>query len=247
MILPFLAEMVYRVVQSKTMEQNTDPGAASESIGELPYAVPVQVLQIDGSSHHLPLLRNASKWDSLEPFQITRKRTLAEGLEALQSSLFRIVLLDLSVSTLPEIESLTEVLGVAKGLPVIVLINEGGMTNGSEAMRRGAQNYLLKGCKSDSLLHILKHTMERQFLMAAIEDGKQSIARESHELRNALACIHQFGNILLDGLAGPISEDQREYVGIMLNNVSRVRVIVENLREPDEFMADSIPSTIGAY
>jgi signal transduction histidine kinase len=132
-------------------------------------------------------------------------------------------------------------------LPVIVLINEGGMTNGSEAMRRGAQNYLLKGCKSDSLLHILKHTMERQFLMAAIEDGKESIARESHELRNAVACIHQFGNILLDGLAGPISENQREYVGIMLNNASRVRVVVENLRESDEFRADSIPSTIGAY
>ena len=42
----------------------------------------------------------------------------------------------------------------------------------------------------------------------------------SHELRNALACIHQFGNILVDGLAGELSSEQREYVGIML--VSRV-------------------------
>jgi DNA-binding NarL/FixJ family response regulator len=229
------------------MKRDIGVGSASQSIEELPYAVPVQVLLIDGSSHDLPLLRNASKWDSLEPFQITRKRTLAEGLEALQNSVFRIVLLDLSVSTLPEIESLTEVLGMAKGLPVIVLINEGGgVMNASEAMRRGAQNYLLRGCESDSLLQSLKHTMERQYLMATIEDGKESIARESHELRNALACIHEFGNILLDGLAGPISEDQREYVGIMLQNASRVRVIVENLRDPDEFMSESIPSPSGA-
>jgi DNA-binding NarL/FixJ family response regulator len=234
------------------MKHNIEPDATSQPIGELPYPIPVQVLLIDGSSHNLPLLGNASKWDSLEPFQITRKRTLSEGLVSVQSALFRIVLLDLSVSTLPEIESVTKVLEVAKGLPVIVLTNEGGTTNASEAMRLGAQNYALKGCKSDSLLNALKHAMERQRLMAAIEDGKESIARESHELRNALACIHQFGNILLDGLAGPISEEQREYIGIILQNASRVRVVVENLREcvpsgSDEFTerADSITSTIG--
>ena len=27
----------------------------------------------------------------------------------------------------------------------------------------------------------------------------------SHELRNALACIHQFGNILVDWLAGELT------------------------------------------
>ena len=40
----------------------------------------------------------------------------------------------------------------------------------------------------------------------------------SHELRNALACTHQFGNILVDGLAGELSGEQREYVHIMLAN-----------------------------
>ena len=217
----------------------------SESIRELPYPIPVQALLIDGSSRNLPLLCEASKWDSLEPFQITRKRTLSEGLMAIQSALFRIVLLDLSVATLPAIESVTEVLRAAKGLPVIVLINEGGMTNASEAMRMGAQNYALKGAKSESLLNTLKNTMARQHLLAAIEQGKESIARESHELRNALACIHEFGNIVLDGLAGPISEEQREYVGIILQNASRVQVVVENLRAcvpygSDQYMSGQI-------
>jgi DNA-binding response OmpR family regulator len=202
----------------------------SQSIRELPYPIPVPALLIDGSSRNLPLLGKASKWDSLKPFQITRKRTLPEGLMAIESAVFRIVLLDLSVATLPAIESVTEVLRVAKGVPVIVLINEGGMTNASEAMRMGAQNYALKGGKAESLLNALKYTMERQPLFAATEDEKESIARESHELRNALACIHEFGNIVLDGQAGPISKEQREYVGIILQNASRVQVVVENLR-----------------
>jgi signal transduction histidine kinase len=50
----------------------------------------------------------------------------------------------------------------------------------------------------------------------------------SHELRNALACIHQFGNILVDGLAGELSSEQREYVGIMLENASKIRKVLDS-------------------
>jgi signal transduction histidine kinase len=50
----------------------------------------------------------------------------------------------------------------------------------------------------------------------------------SHELRNALACIHQFGNILVDGLAGELSGEQREYVGIMLENASKIRSVLDS-------------------
>jgi light-regulated signal transduction histidine kinase (bacteriophytochrome) len=50
----------------------------------------------------------------------------------------------------------------------------------------------------------------------------------SHELRNALACIHQFGNILLDGLAGELSSEQREYVGIILENASNIRRVLNS-------------------
>ena len=234
------------------MTDNAEPEVTWGSTRELPYPIPVQLLLIDGSSDDLALSVNAWEWDSMEPFQITRKRTLSEGLAAARSALFRIVLLDLSIATLPKIESVTEVLEVAKGLPVVVLINEGGMTNASKAIRLGAQSWVLKGCKSDSLLIALTHAIERQYLMAAIEDGKESIARESHELRNALECIHQFGNILLDGLAGPISEGQCECVGIILQNASRVRIVVENLPDcvsyvSDEFMESAcvMPSTIG--
>jgi signal transduction histidine kinase len=50
----------------------------------------------------------------------------------------------------------------------------------------------------------------------------------SHELRNALACIHQFGNILVDGLAGELSAEQREYVRIMLENASKIRKVLDS-------------------
>jgi signal transduction histidine kinase len=54
------------------------------------------------------------------------------------------------------------------------------------------------------------------------------LAALSHELRNALACIHQFGNILIDGLAGELSGEQREYIGIMLENASKIRRVLDS-------------------
>ena len=230
------------------MKHDIEPDTTRQPIGGPPYTVPVEVLLIDGSSSKWPLLDNPSKRDALQPFQITRKRSLAEGLVEVQSALFRIVLLDISDSTLPGLKSVTEVLEAAKGLPVIALINEGDTTEATEAMRLGAQNYVLKGCTLDLLLTALKRTMEREHVIAAIEDGKESLARESHELRNALACIHQFSNILLDGLAGPISDEQREYVGIILQNACRLRAVVEQFREyiPNGIGQQvSIPSTTG--
>jgi signal transduction histidine kinase len=53
-------------------------------------------------------------------------------------------------------------------------------------------------------------------------------ANLSHELRNALGCIHQFGNILVEELAGKLSDEQREYVGIMLENASQIRRLLDS-------------------
>jgi two-component system sensor histidine kinase BarA len=56
-------------------------------------------------------------------------------------------------------------------------------------------------------------------------------AHLSHEFRNALACIHQFGNILLDGLAGELSAEQREYIGIIVDNATKIRKVLDGALE----------------
>jgi signal transduction histidine kinase len=56
----------------------------------------------------------------------------------------------------------------------------------------------------------------------------------SHELRNALACIQQFGRILVDGLAGELSTEQREYLDIMLENASKIRSVLDRTLDGTE-------------
>ena len=66
------------------------------------------------------------------------------------------------------------------------------------------------------------------------------LADMSHELRNALACICQFGNILVDGLAGKLSDEQREYVAIMLKNAATIRKVLDSaLAGPSGLLEDA--------
>jgi DNA-binding NtrC family response regulator len=218
---------------------------------ELGINAPVQILLIDHSSSIGLSLRDGVRGDLLEQFQVTRKTSLDDGLAVLQNELFYIVLLDLCTSSSFGLESVVRTVSAAKDIPVIVLVSEGETTTASEAIRLGARDYVVPGCGCNSLLRTVRHATEKQQLNAQLEAELRKTAEQynlnsklSHDLRNALACIHQFGNILIDGLAGTLSEEQREYIGIILQNASRIRSAVETFTNaaPTMSVGHSSPS-----
>ena len=198
-----------------------------------------QVLLIDGSSTKALSLSDGARGDLLEHFQVTRKTGLEAGLAVLQNGVFQIVLLDLCTSSSIGLESVVRTVAAARDVPVIVLVGEGEMTTASEAIRLGARDYAVRGCRCNSLPHIVRHAIEIQQSHAQINaeirettEKNDLSSKLSHDLRNSLACIHQFGNILIDGLAGTLSGEQREYVGIMVQNASKIRSAVESFTNP---------------
>ena len=57
----------------------------------------------------------------------------------------------------------------------------------------------------------------------------QFLSDVSHELRSPLAAIHQFLCILLDGIAGGLSDLQREYLEIVSKNVAQLTKMIDDL------------------
>ena len=64
-----------------------------------------------------------------------------------------------------------------------------------------------------------------------LEMKDQFISHVSHELRSPLSALHQFTTILLDGLAGEVSSEQREYLDIVLKNSLQLRDMIDDLLE----------------
>jgi signal transduction histidine kinase len=69
----------------------------------------------------------------------------------------------------------------------------------------------------------------RQNQQQQLQIRDQFLSRMSHELRSPLTPIHQFVTILLDGLTGDLNAEQREYLQIILRNVTHLRTMVSDL------------------
>jgi signal transduction histidine kinase len=79
---------------------------------------------------------------------------------------------------------------------------------------------------------------ERRQAAEAIESRRQELAMKdqllsnvSHELRTPLTAVYQFVTILLDGIAGKLTPEQKEYLEIALRNVKQLQAMVGDLLE----------------
>src|SRR5919109_1234542 len=72
----------------------------------------------------------------------------------------------------------------------------------------------------------LEDVRKQQLLMR-----DQFFSNVSHELRTPLTAVYQFVTIVLDGLAGSLNADQKEYLGVALRNVKQLQAMVGDLLE----------------
>ncbi len=66
------------------------------------------------------------------------------------------------------------------------------------------------------------------------------ISNVSHELRTPLTTVKEFVAILLDGLAGDLTDDQKEYLHIVRSNIERLARIVSDLLDISRLESGSI-------
>jgi len=57
------------------------------------------------------------------------------------------------------------------------------------------------------------------------------LSHVSHELRAPLAVVHQFASLLTDGVGGPLTGDQQEFLAVVTRNVRQLRVMIDDLLE----------------
>jgi len=198
----------------------------------------MNVLLIDADDSFSASLKTDPK--DMDDLRITRKVTLAGGLEELGSASFDAVVLSLSLPDASVTESVTKTAKIARGVPLIGLAEKGDTPKALESLRLGTNDYVVKGCRCDALTRTVRHAMERNRLIAEKEHARneattakpQWTSQLSHDLRNSLANIQQFGNILLDGLAGELSAEQREYLGIMVESSGNIRKALDALDGP---------------
>jgi two-component system, NarL family, sensor histidine kinase UhpB len=113
-----------------------------------------------------------------EVFQVVHVDRLALAVEALERSSFEVVLLDLSLPDSQGIETLRRMHEARPGMPIVVLTSIDDDVLGLQLLQRGAQDYLVKGELTSSLLRrAVRYAVERK--RAEVELHRSELFLES--------------------------------------------------------------------
>ncbi len=124
--------------------------------------------------------------------------SLLEGLQIIEDHPIDLVLLDLSLSDSSGFNTLRHYLREAGQVPVVVMTGLDNAKVGLEAVRAGAQDYLIKGdFDAKRLVTAIRHSMERFRQQAAINDEKETLIEEKENLE-AIKEMVVIGDWVLD-------------------------------------------------
>ena len=201
---------------------------------------PLQVLVVEDNAGDARLLREMFSKEKPGNFQLTHLVRMSEALVHLERGGVDIILLDMGLPDGHGLDTVRRAQAVAPGVPVIVLTGLDDEALAAEAMKEGAQDYLIKGqIESRALPRALRHAIERHRMQAEsdlmrinqLQFKDNFLSHVSHELRSPLNAIYQFVTILLDKIVGDLNPDQREYLEIVFRNVKQLQAMIDDLLE----------------
>src|SRR6476660_192092 len=162
-----------------------------------------------------------SEW-SIEEFQITRTKTLGEGLALLSRERFDAVLLDLALPDAFGLPTVREVLATNPTIAVVVLSGVSDQSLALQAVRQGAQDYLVKGQGHPELLaRAVRYAIERK----RTEERLTYLAQYDH--LTGLVNRTLFRDRLIQAMAR--SKRLQQPLGLMLLDLDRFKAVNDTL------------------
>jgi signal transduction histidine kinase/CheY-like chemotaxis protein len=159
---------------------NTDPAFARIGVID-PRATPLVALLVEDNPPDAELiairLEPGPHGAGSTPVRIIQRGTAATACAALRYWAVDVVILDLTLPDARGLEALHRIRAAAPGTPVIVLSGIADQALALEALRAGAQDYVMKPPpEGQTLARILRYAVERQRLTRTVDDALRTAA-----------------------------------------------------------------------
>src|SRR6202045_288545 len=209
----------------------------------------LQVLVVEDNAGDVRLLREMFSKEKPGSFELTHLLRMSEALVHLAKGGVDIVLLDMGLPDGHGLDTVRRTRAAAPGVPVIVLTGLDDEALAGEAMKEGAQDYLIKGqIENRALPRALRHAIERHRMQTEtdvirtqqLQFKDDFLSHVSHELRSPLTAIYQFVTILQDGLAGEVKLEHHQHLEIGLRNVKQLQSMINDLLEVTRMQAGKL-------
>jgi two-component system cell cycle response regulator len=131
---------------------------------------PIRILLIEDNPDDVEVVKRSLRSDG-KSYSITVVDRVAAILPLLDEKRVDLILLDLGLPDSTGLESFDRLRAQAPDVPVIILTGRDDLTTAREAVRKGAQDYLVKGqLEGNLLLHGVRYAAERHALHQELEE-----------------------------------------------------------------------------
>ena len=180
---------------------------------------PQKILVVEDNRADAVLLQDMLMRDARGQFELCWTSSLRETLDRIEQECFDAILLDLSLPDSHGLDTITRLSTAAPAMPILVITGSGDEQVATEAVRCGAEDYLVKG-QTDvrSMARAIRYAIDRKRAEAALLDAKaaaeaasaaksQFLANMSHELRTPMNAILGMIDVALPKATDPIVQD----------------------------------------
>jgi signal transduction histidine kinase len=209
----------------------------------------LRVLLVEDNAGDARLLREMFSTERPGSFELTHLLRMSEAMAHLAKGGVDVLLLDMGLPDAHGLDTVRQAHTAAPSVPLIVLTGLDDEALAAEAMKEGAQDYLIKGqIENRALPRALRHAIERHRMQTEtdlirtqqLQFKDEFLSHVSHELRSPLTAIYQFVTILQDRLAGELNAEQDDYLGIVLRNVKQLQAMIGDLVEVTRMQAGKL-------
>ena len=171
-----------------------------------------------------------------------------QAIESVAATEFDLIILDYYLGEETSLDFIRMLRELDSWIPVIVITGRGDEDVAVAIFQAGAADYLPKGNLSDnSLRRSMRNTLEKAKLQHKIQQHRRHLTmvnkalkrrnREiqsfyhtlSHEVKTPLTSTREFLSIVLDGVAGPLTEKQTNYLKIAQEGCKEIAVHLNDL------------------
>ena len=171
-------------------------------------------------------------WLGDEGFVVEQASNGLDAIKLVQSQDFDIALLDIRMPGVNGLEVLRFIKKNSAVTDIVMMTAMSDISMAVEAMKLGAKEYLSKPIDLDQLVPQLRSLVRKRDAEERIRQLQaEHTARLLYDLHNPISGLRQSIGYLMKGMAGTVSEHQKELLGYMTGSIDRVISLLNDMMD----------------